>query len=46
VAPESVSALEAAVDRAFPRSYRHLQDRYAVHACRMVDGVWILEGKL
>lgn len=46
VAPHAVSALEEAVNQAYPRSYRLLQDRYAVHACRMVEGVKVLEGKL
>jgi galactokinase len=46
VAPDSVAALEETVNRAYPRSYWHLKDRYAVHACRMVEGIKVLEGML
>jgi len=36
---EAAPAVRAAVAEAYPRSRPHLADRYAVHECRMVDGV-------
>jgi galactokinase len=35
----SVAALSRAVQTAYPRSYPALADRFAVHECRVVDGV-------
>lgn len=39
VRPDSVEALRAAVGLAYPRSHPEFADRWAVHECRMVDGV-------
>ncbi|MFI5369582.1 MAG: hypothetical protein ACHQ1F_11295, partial [Spirochaetia bacterium] len=35
----SVPALRKAVQTAYPRSYPSLANRFAVHECRVVDGV-------
>lgn len=37
--PSAVKALRAAVATAYPRAYPALKDRFAVHECRMVDGI-------
>ncbi|MBN1421945.1 MAG: hypothetical protein JXP34_24445 [Planctomycetes bacterium] len=39
VAPRAVAALRKAVETAYPRSHPTYADRYAVHECRIVDGV-------
>jgi galactokinase len=44
VRAESVAALKAAVDAGYPRRYPELADKYAVHACKMVAGVKVMEG--
>jgi len=36
---KSTEALRQVVDLAFPRSYPCLKDKYAVHVCRIVDGM-------
>ncbi|HVM60561.1 MAG TPA: hypothetical protein VMV72_06805 [Verrucomicrobiae bacterium] len=41
---DSVDALKAAVDTAYPRRYPQLADKYAVHVCSVVDGVTVCEG--
>ncbi len=41
VRAESVEALKIAVDTQYPRRYPHLADKYAVHACNLVDGVTV-----
>ncbi len=41
---ESVAALKKAVDVGYPRRYPQLADKYAVHVCKMVAGVKVLEG--
>jgi galactokinase len=46
VRPEVVDTLKNAVDLAYPRSFPHLADRYAVHTCGVVDGVSVFEGLL
>jgi len=46
VRAESVDAVKEAVDRAYPRSRVQLADRYAVHICKVVDGVRVYEGLL
>jgi galactokinase len=46
VRPEAVGGLKNAVDLAYPRSFPHLADRYAVHTCSVVDGVAVFEGLL
>jgi galactokinase len=43
VRADSVEALENAVRLAFPRSHPELADAFAVHVCRMVDGVAVLD---
>ena len=37
--PSAVKALRTAVGTAYPRAYPALKDRFAVHECRMVDGI-------
>ncbi len=44
VRADSVDALRVAVDTAYPRSRPAYADRYAVHDCRVVDGVVVLDG--
>jgi galactokinase len=44
VRAESLKTLQAAVDKEYPRRYPDLADKYAVHVCKMVDGVTILTG--
>lgn len=39
---KSTDALRQTVDLAFPRSYPGLKDKYAVHVCRIVDGVKLI----
>jgi galactokinase len=43
---ESVDAVKAAVDTAYPRSCPDFAEKYAVHVCKVVDGVRIYEGLL
>jgi galactokinase len=42
----SVNALKKAIDTAYPRSRPDLADKYAVHTCKIVDGVRVYEGLL
>lgn len=44
VRAESVEALKAAVNAAYPRRYPDLADKFAVHVCNLVDGVTVLPG--
>lgn len=44
VRAEAVEVLQKAVATAYPRSRPALADRYAVHACRIVQGIVTLEG--
>ncbi len=44
VRAESVEAVREAVDVAYPRSRPEVADKYAVHVCRVVDGVKVYEG--
>ena len=44
--PESVEALRKAVETAYPRSRPDFADKYAVHVCKVVDGVKVFEGLL
>lgn len=44
VLQESVEAVRQAVATAYPRSHPSYSDRYAVHSCRMVDGITTLPG--
>ena len=46
VKAESVDAVKAAVDAAYPRSRPDFADKYAVHVCKVVDGVRVYEGLL
>lgn len=46
VRAECVEAVKNAVDTAYPRSYPDFADKYAVHVCKVVDGVRIFEGLL
>lgn len=42
----SVNALKKAVDSAYPRSRPDFADKYAVHVCKVVDGVRLYENLL
>jgi galactokinase len=42
----SVEALKHAVDTGYPRSHPAYADAYAVHVCKVVDGVRVFEGVL
>jgi galactokinase len=44
VLTESEAVVRAAVETAYPRSHPSYASRYAVHSCRMVDGITILPG--
>jgi galactokinase len=44
VAADATDAVRGAVDTAYPRSRPGLADKYAVHICRIVDGVRELPG--
>jgi galactokinase len=46
VRAESVEAVREAVDVAYPRSRPEVADKYAVHVCKVVDGVKVYEGLL
>jgi galactokinase len=46
VRAESVDAVRRAVDTAYPRSRPAFADKYAVHVCKVVDGVRVYEGVL
>jgi galactokinase len=46
VLAESVEAIRNAVDSAYPRSHPDFADKYAVHICKVVDGVRIFEDLL
>jgi len=40
---DSVAALKQAVDTTYPHTYPSLSDKYALHVCKLVDGVQFLE---
>jgi len=42
----SVKQLRDLVDTAYPRSYPHLKEKYAVHVVKVTDGIVVLEDKL
>lgn len=42
----SVEAVKASVDAAYPRSRPDFAENYAVHVCKVVDGVRVYEGLL
>jgi len=46
VRPESVEAVKKAVEWGYPRSRPDFADKYAVHVCKVVDGVKVFEGLL
>ncbi len=46
VQADSVEAVRQAVDKAYPRSRPDFADKYAVHVCKVVDGVKVFEGLL
>ncbi len=46
VRAERVEAVRQAVDTAYPRSRPEFAGKYAVHVCRVVDGVKVYEGLL
>jgi len=46
VRAESIEAVKNAVDSAYPRSRPNFAARYAVHVCKVVDGVKVFDGLL
>jgi galactokinase len=46
VKADSVEALKQVVDSAYPNEHRKYKDKYAVHVCKVVDGVRLFEGLL
>ena len=44
VLSESEGAVRSAVETAYPRSHPEYAENYAVHSCRMVDGIKLLPG--
>jgi len=43
---DSVDVLKRAVDTAYPRIYSQYRDKYAVHICKVVQGVKVYDGLL
>jgi len=43
VRAEDIDSLKQAVDTAYPRSHPDFADKYAVHICKIVDGVAVFE---
>jgi galactokinase len=43
---DAADALRAAVECAYPRSHPEFSDRYAVHICKTVDGITLLDKRL
>jgi galactokinase len=46
VRADSIDAVKRAVDHGYPRSRPDYADKYAVHVCKVVDGVRVYEGLL
>jgi len=46
VRAESVEAVREAVQTAYPRSRPDFADKFAVHTCKVVDGVKVFDGEL
>jgi galactokinase len=46
VRAEDIDMLKQAVDTAYPRSRPSFKNKYAVHICKVVDGVAVFEGLL
>jgi galactokinase len=44
VAAESIGALKDAVSTAYPLSHPDFADKYAVHPCKIVDGIKVIAG--
>jgi hypothetical protein len=39
-----VEALKQAVDSSYPNKHHEYKDEYAVHVCKVVDGVKVYDG--
>jgi galactokinase len=46
VGAEVANALKRAVDTVYPRIYPLYRDKYAVHTCKVVDGIKVYDGLL
>ena len=46
VRAESVKALEAAVENGYPKLHPDFADSFAVHVCKVVDGMTTIDGML
>jgi len=46
VLADSADALKRAVDTVYPRSFPQYRDKYAVHTCKVVEGVKVYDGLL
>ncbi len=46
VRAENIEAVQRAVDTAYRRSHPEFADKYAVHICKVVDGIRVYEGSL
>ena len=46
VRAEYIEAVKQAVDTAYPRSQPEFADKYAVHVCKVVEGIRVYEGLL
>lgn len=46
VKAEAVDALRTAIETGYPRSRPDFADKYAMHVCKVVDGIKVLEGLL
>jgi hypothetical protein len=46
VRSDSDDALKQAVDVAYPRSYPQYCDKYAIHICKIVEGVRVYDNLL
>jgi len=46
VSAESIEALKKAVEKEYPKRCPEFADKYAVHVCKVVDGVRVYEGLL
>jgi galactokinase len=46
VRADSVGALKSAVDAAYPRSCPRYKDKYAVHTCKVVEGIRVYDNLL
>jgi galactokinase len=45
VKADSVEALKRAVDENYPQKYPQYADKYAVHVCKIVDGIRVYENE-